>query len=224
MMRALGWLLDLLYPPKCVICGRLLEEREKDICADCLESLPNFEGEKPQVMYADDLCVTLFYDGAVRSSFLRFKFSGRDFYAEPFGRWMAGRIADELGRSFDRVCWVPVSKKRRRERGYDQSELLARCVARQLALPADAALQKHAERGPQSRINDAGERRKNASGAFSVRPGAQIAGRELLLIDDIVTTGATLSECCRILKQAGAKRVACAAFASPCKEKERWNP
>ena len=165
--------------------------------------------------------MTLFYEGAVRESFLRFKFSGRDFYADVYGTWMAGRILDELGRGFDGVCWVPVSKKRRKSRGYDQSELLAKRVAKDLSLPTCAALQKHAERNPQSQLKDAALRQANASGAFSVRPDADVSGKTLLLIDDIVTTGATLSECCRMLRQAGAKHVFCAAFASPRKEKER---
>ena len=65
-MRALDWLLDLLYPPKCVICRRLLARGERDICPDCFESLPNFEGEKPRVGGADGLSVTLFYEGAAR--------------------------------------------------------------------------------------------------------------------------------------------------------------
>ena len=221
MMRVLDWLLDLLYPPKCVICGRLLAEDEREICPDCLESLPNFEGEKPQVDGADGLSVTLFYEGQVRESFLRFKFSGRDFYADVYGKWMAGRISDELGCCFDGVCWVPVSKKRRGARGYDQSELLARKVAAELGLPAVAAVQKHAERNPQSRLKDTALRQANASGAFSVRPGAEVSGKTLLLIDDIVTTGATLSECCRVLRQAGAEHIFCAAFASPRKDKER---
>ena len=220
-MRALDWLLDLLYPPKCVICGRLLARGEREICPDCFESLPNFEGEKPKVDGADGLSVTLFYEGAVRDSFLRFKFSGRDFYADVYGKWMAGRILDDLGCGFDGVCWVPVSKRRRRARGYDQAELLARKIAAELQLPILAALQKHAERNPQSQLKDAALRQANASGAFSVRPGAEVSGKTLLLIDDIVTTGATLSECCRMLRQAGAERIYCAAFASPRKEKER---
>ncbi len=221
MKRVISWLLDLLYPPKCVICRRLLAGGETEICADCLEALPNFEGPAPQVGGCDELCVTLFYEGAVRESFLRFKFSGRDFYADLYGKWMAGTIRDRLGGSFDGICWVPVSKKRRRARGYDQSELLARVIAKKLSLPLFPALQKHAERGPQSHIKDAVQRRTNASGAFSVLPGANVSGKTLLLIDDIVTTGATLSECCRVLKGAGAARVACAAFASPRNENER---
>ena len=168
MKRVISWLLDLLYPPKCVICRRLLAAGETEICADCLEALPNFEGPAPQVDGCDVLCVTLFYEGAVRESFLRFKFSGRDFYADTYGKWMAGTICDKLGTGFDGICWVPVSKKRRRVRGYDQSELLARVIAKKLSLPLVPALQKHAERGPQSQLKDAAQRRSNASGAFSV--------------------------------------------------------
>lgn len=99
-MRALDWLLDLLYPPKCVICRRLLARGEQDICPDCFESLPNFEGEKPQVGGADGLSVTLFYEGAVRESFLRFKFSGprllRGCVRNMDGRQNSGRTRTRL--------------------------------------------------------------------------------------------------------------------------------
>ena len=64
MKRVISWLLDLLYPPKCVICRRLLAAGETEICADCLEALPNFEGPAPQVDGCDVLCVTLFYEGS----------------------------------------------------------------------------------------------------------------------------------------------------------------
>lgn len=218
MMRALDWLLALLYPPKCVICQKLLARGEQEICADCFESLPNFEGAAPEVSFCDAISVTFFYEGALRDSFLRYKFSGCDFYADTYGRWLAGRVRETLGAEFDCVSWVPVSRKRLRRRGYDQAELLAREVSKELSLPLVRALQKHAERGPQSHLHDAAARRENAQGAFSAYPGASLAGKEILLIDDIVTTGATLSECCRVLKTAGAKRVACGLFASPRNE------
>ena len=162
--------------------------------------------------------MTFYYDGTFRDSFLRFKFSGRDFYADTYGKWMAGTICDKLGTGFDGICWVPVSKKRRRVRGYDQSELLARVIAKKLSLPLVPALQKHAERGPQSQLKDAAQRRSNASGAFSVLPGADVSGKTLLLIDDIVTTGATLSECSRTLLLADASDVVYAALAAPRKQ------
>ena len=188
-MRALDWLLDLLYPPKCVICRRLLARGERDICPDCFESLPNFEGEKPQVGGAEGLSVTLFYEGAVRESFLRFKFSGRDFYADVYGTWMAGRILDELGRGFDGVCWVPVSKKRRRSRGYDQSELLARRVAKELSLPTCAAGERirrvfRASRCGCFRENASIDRRhcNDRRDALGMLPDAQAGGREAYLL------------------------------------------
>ena len=224
MKKVLEWLLDLLYPPKCVICGRLLAEGEREICSDCFEALSNFEGPAPHIDGADGLCVTFFYEGALRESFLRFKFSGRDFYAGLYGRWMAGTIREKLGTNFDLVCWVPVSKRRRRSRGYDQAELLARKIAAELPCTVSPVLQKHAERGPQSRLHDASARKKNAAGAFSLLPGAEISGKRLLLIDDIVTTGATLCECCRVLKRAGAAQVFCAAFASPRDDKKGEKP
>ena len=192
MRQVLQLLLDLLYPPKCVICRRILEKGEKDICPDCLDALPNFEGAAPQVDGADDVCVTFFYENDLRESFLRYKFSGRDFYGKVYGRWMADRILETLGRAFDFVSWVPVSRKRLHRRGYDQSEILARVIAKKLALPMYPALQKHAERGPQSHLHDAAQRLQNASGAFSMAPGASVSGKRILLIDDIVTTGATL--------------------------------
>lgn len=220
MKQALEWLLELLYPPKCVLCQRLLPRGGQQICESCFESLPNFEGAKPAVSFSDGLSVCFFYEGMLRQSFLRFKFSGRDFYAKVYGKWMAGRLREELGTAFDCVSWVPVSRKRRRRRGYDQAELLAGVVARELSLPLVRTLQKHAERAPQSRLHDAQARRENARNAFSAYPGAHLAGTEILLIDDIVTTGATLSECCRVLKGAGAKRVVCGLFASPRNETE----
>lgn len=219
MKQILTFLLDLLYPPKCVICRRILEKGETDICPDCMEALPNFEGAAPRVDCADDVVVTFFYENDLRESFLRFKFSGRDFYGKIYGRWMADRVLETLGRDFDFVSWVPVSRRRLHRRGYDQSGILARVIAQKLALPMYPALQKHAERGPQSHLHDAAQRKENASGAFSMAPGADVSGKRILLIDDIVTTGATLSECCRVLKFAGAKRVSCALFASP---RERW--
>ena len=80
---------------------------------------------------------------------------------------------------------------------------------------------EHSSAGMRLFAERAAQRRSNASGAFSVLPGADVSGKTLLLIDDIVTTGATLSECCRVLKGAGAARVDCAAFASPRNDNER---
>ena len=211
-------LLDLFFPPRCAFCRRT---GVHGVCADCERTLPYAKVQLCEGAGFGRCASPLLYEDAVRESLLRFKFHGAQSAAEGYGELLARCAAEELGGQFDTVTWVPVSKKRRRVRGYDQSELLARVIAKKLSLPLVPALQKHAERGPQSQLKDAAQRRSNASGAFSVLSGADVSGKTLLLIDDIVTTGATLSECCRVLKDAGAARVDCAAFASPRNENER---
>ena len=110
------------------------------------------------------------------------------------------------------MTFVPVSRLRRFSRGYDQAELLARETAKTLGLPCAPTLtHRHTKR--QSRMRDAAARRANVSGAFSLRPGTDVAGKRILLIDDICTTGATMAEAARVLRTAGAECVRGAVLA-----------
>ena len=87
-MASLGsWLLDLFYPPRCMICHRLLRSGEREICPGCLQSLPDYDGPEPQVRFAEHCAVTFYYEGRLRESFLRYKFSGLRQYAESGGSW-----------------------------------------------------------------------------------------------------------------------------------------
>lgn len=115
--------------------------------------------------------------------------------------------------TFDLVTWAPLSRLRRWRRGYDQAELLAREVSSQLGLPLQSTLHK-ANRKPLSRLE--GSRSIRAArilGAYSLGNGANVAGKRILLVDDIVTSGATLNECARILKTAGAAEIICVTLA-----------
>ena len=116
---------------------------------------------------------------------------------------------------------MTASPGRRRERGFDQSERLCMVIARELGLPVERLLQKTRHTKRQSELNDASMRAANASGAYSVVDPAKVAGRRILLIDDIVTTGATLAECSRVLRTAGAESVVCAVLAAARSDKER---
>ena len=133
-MKLLAWLLDLLYPPKCVICGKLLE-KQGSVCPRCLDSLPEYDGAAPQVRFTEAGAVSFYYEGALRESFLRFKFGGAAHYAAVYGAWMAHTIEDKLAGRFDTLTWAPVSRRRLRERGFDQSERLCMVIARELGLP-----------------------------------------------------------------------------------------
>lgn len=213
MSALLARLLDLLYPPKCVFCGGLLREGETDWCGKCQKNLPWAEETAPEKACAPATrcAAPLWYRDEVRESFHRYKFEGRDFYAPVYGRLMAQCVRDRLGLNFDLVVWAPLSRKRKRRRGYDQAELLARVLAQELDKPVLAALRKVKDTPEQSSLDDDGARTRNAAGAYE--SAATVDGRRLLLVDDIVTTGSTLSTCAQVLLDAGAAEVWTAVLA-----------
>lgn len=114
---------------------------------------------------------------------------------------------------FDTLTWVPVSRLRKFRRGYDQVELLVMAVARELGVTPVPCLQKIRNNKPQSGFRDASQRRANVVNAYRAVNADCIRDKRVLLLDDIITTGATLSECAKTLLLAGAKEVFCAAVA-----------
>ena len=142
---------------------------------------------------------------------LRLKFQGASEIAEPLGELAARCAAERFGGEFDTVTWVPVSRKRLRKRSYDQAELLARSACRHWDTQPVRLLEKTVDNPPQSGIRDDAARRANVLGVYRVTGDA--AGKRILLIDDICTTGATLTECIRTLEAAGAGQVVCVTVA-----------
>lgn len=209
-----AWLCDLLYPPKCMLCGRLLRDSEAVLCGRCGHELPEWDNAPRRVPGYERCAAAFVYEEPIRGSILRFKFHGMQTYAVQFARWMAVRVRGELRTSFDFVTWTPSSRRRRRSRGFDQAELLAEALARELDLEARPTLEKFRHRPPQSKTKTAAKRRANVQGAYRLLPGADVRGRTVLVVDDILTTGATLGECGRILRQAGAKDLYAAVIAA----------
>lgn len=154
------------------------------------------------------------YVAPVRDSLLRYKFHGATHYVDCYGELLAACVSSQLAGQYDLITWVPISRRRRRKRGYDQTKLLCHALCRQLDRPAIQTLRKTVNNPAQSSLDSAERRRANVLGVYeAVRP-ERFAEKRILLIDDIVTTGATLSECSRVLLTAGAKEVVCAAFAA----------
>lgn len=213
MGRFVAALLDLLYPPRCVLCGKLLLPGQKDMCQACRNDLPVWEQAIHGAFF--QICVApCSYEGALRRSLLRYKFNGKRGYAAAYGRLLAAKVSEALADRYDLICWVPVSRKRKRERGYDQARLLAAATAKELGQPLLRTLKKVKNNRAQSGLNSAAERRGNVKNAYRPYRQERFAGKRVLLIDDIVTTGATLSECSRVLLTAGAASVVCAALAA----------
>lgn len=211
-------LLEWLFPRKCVLCRSFLGKEETDLCRTCRVDQPEYRYGTKKVPHIADLTAVWRYDGQVRKSLHRYKFGNARHYAGPYGRLLAMRISRDLPRA-DVVTWVPVSRKRLRQRGYDQVELLAKASAPELGLPAEQLLEKFRDNRANSGLKDPAERRANVLGVYrAVEPGS-IRGKRVLLLDDIVTTGATASECARVLLTAGAEEVYFAAVAAATSSK-----
>ncbi len=203
--------LNLLYPPKCMVCGRLLAT--PDLCPDCAALLEAALLPEAVRLEGGIVCAAAFYyDEPLRDVILRYKFHGRAHYSPTLGRYLARAAQMQLPGSFDLVTWAPVSRRRRRQRGYDQGELLARAVAEAWNIPAQPLLKKSRHTPRQSSLN-ARERRANAAGAYAPVNHQPLTGQRVLLVDDIVTTGSTLLTCAGVLQQQGAE-VLCAALAA----------
>lgn len=212
-MRLFEYLVALLFPPKCVLCGKLLGKDETDLCHICRVEAPEFPKPRKSIPFVAHWIALWYYKDDVRESLLRYKFGRRQSYASVYGRLLAMKIQKELP-EFHVLTWIPISRQRLRKRGFDQVQLLAESVALELGCECTPTLTKIRNNPPQSHLSDPSARKANVLGAYRVSDPSAIAGKTVLLLDDIVTSGSTVSEASRVLLTAGAKEVICAAIAA----------
>jgi len=223
-------MLDLLYPPRCEACGRL---RREPICAECQAAIVRIAPPMCEVCgvpfdpraQAAPRCEdcrgkrrpfsvarsAAYYEGPLAEAIRRFKYHSQIVLAKPLGALMVEVLASSAGRDLDAmrvdvVCPVPLHRSRLRERGFNQSELLAQAISQATERPLRSLLERTRPTLPQVDL-PVGSRAQNVRGAFAPRLQEVIAGQRVLLIDDLFTTGATLTECARVLRQAGAEEV-----------------
>lgn len=217
-MSFLKTVLDILFPPRCVFCRAILKSRENGICSSCVEDLPYIKmSELPKIEFIDDFTSPLRYEASVRESILRYKFDGRNVYASTYAHILADSIRENLEDKFNLITWVPLSDERLKERGYDQAMLIAMATALELGDVAVETLRKSTHTEPQSSKGGLSERKANISGAYELVDPELVEGKRVLLIDDIVTTGATVSECAKVFREGGAAAVFCASLAHSVK-------
>ena len=213
-MGVVSGLLDLLFPPKCMFCRTILPGGSGACCKGCEVRLKGQETAS-EGTFVTTCWAALSYEGAVREAIIRYKFQGDQGYATEFGRLLGRCIAARLAGQYDLITWVPVSRKRYRERGYDQAMLLSCAAALELGDVAVSTLRKTVDNPAQSGLTDRSERKRNVRGAYTVAEPELVKNRRILLIDDIVTTGSTMEEAGRTLLEGGAKTVVGAALARP---------
>lgn len=203
-------LLGVFFPRKCPFCGKLTGKTL--LCDKCETTLPRCE-EIRQGADFGRCTAPLYYEGQVRDAILAFKFKAKLGGLDAFGRLMAQTAAERYSGEFDAITWVPVSKKRLKKRGFDQARYLTASMCVDWHVAPLETLRKTADNPPQSGLEDAAARRANVLGMYEAVSPEQFAGKRLLLVDDICTTGSTLGECARVLKAAGAAEVLCLTLA-----------
>lgn len=235
LSRPFRGLVSLFYPPTCAGCGAATENGEY-LCARCDEEAPRLRApfcDRCSQPFAGAIterftCANchdreLHFEaaisayrsrGVVRKVMHDFKYGGQVHLRHVLGRWLAETLQDPrlAGREFDYIVPVPLHPARERERTFNQAHLLATLLGRASGRPVRPLLQRIRYTTTQTRF-DREERMENLSGAFRLRRGADVQECRVLLIDDVLTTGSTLSECASVLRQAGARSVHAATAA-----------
>ena len=231
------WLVDWLYPPRCRACGARIHGRDAEYfcagcwphielishplchlcgrpfpdaggddhtCGACLARSPQFVSARAWACYPREEIE----EHPLRQVVQKFKYGRRISLGKPLGRLMAWGCQEFLSACpVDLIIPVPLHAKRLRWRGFNQSVLLARQISRVYKIPMDPfVLRRDHETAPQTQLAE-DERRRNVRGAFLVHPERSVDGKNILLVDDVYTSGATVNECSRILKRSGAKQV-----------------
>lgn len=213
MTNLLSSLRALLFPERCPFCGKLVEPDEI-ACKDCYEEL-RLKHSPITGGAVGFRCVSSFsYGGKVRRALLRIKYHDRVQYIAQFAAILADDITDTFGKdSFDIITAVPMHKKDVKERGYNQSEMLAKELSKLLGVPYADTVVKIKRTKKQHNLKFT-ERKTNLSGAFKLIDKEIVSGKRVLLIDDIITSGNTLGKCCKVISRAKPTKICCATIAT----------
>lgn len=226
-------LLNLLLPARCLHCGTSVDEvntvcsacwqqmhflsapfcdtcsqpfdftmPEGSECAACAQTPPQFDKARSVLVYNEHS----------RKLISEFKYSDRIHASKAYGKWMA-RAGKDILKDADVIIPVPLHSKRLKKRLYNQAALLAQVIAKEANITYNPiVLQRIKHRPPQAGLNKA-ERQKNIKGVFALKPNHTLKGKHVVLVDDVMTTAATINECCRILKEAGVASVSALTLA-----------
>ncbi|MBO4896909.1 MAG: ComF family protein [Clostridia bacterium] len=224
-------MLNSFFPPKCVFCGEPVQSNDFKVCGNCAEKLP-YNSNKCKIcampidtVYGEKICVgcrkrkppyslafvPFKYSGEVRRAIIRYKFYGKISYAKTFAALLLIEIK-KSNVSFDEITFVPIHFLKYGMRGYNQSELIAKYLSEMMSIPCKKLLKKTKLTKALSKLPKH-MRFKTVAGAFSPKNEEYIKNKKILLIDDIITTGATSRECAKVLKKAGAAEIYLGAIA-----------
>lgn len=207
-------LLNFFFPLQCVICGKLLSADNRNrVCEDCWSRIIYLQRPIDIRLSLESIWSVGVYDGVLKELIHQFKYKQKKYLANPLGKLLVDFVGKNLKElKFDYIVPIPLEKSRQKKRGYNQAELLARILGEAINRPVLGHLvERRKKTKPQFGLKRE-ERFENLSGAFEISESGEgtippIAGKVILLLDDLATTGATLDECAKTLKRAGVSEV-----------------
>ncbi len=226
LKEAITTFLDILYPKSCHICSKIFKNRTEAfddyLCLECFKGMKKtsviyetlWEKERNISVY-HRLISYYVYEGSIKELVHKFKYSNRPYLAGTIAALMSSRIKEydmPLLNRIDALLPVPLHPSRQREREFNQSELIARNLSLEYKKPVCLAVKRNRPTKPQTTL-DRTQRHSNVRGAFCLAKNASVEGKHILIIEDVVTTTATVREILRALRKAGAKNASVLAFA-----------
>ena len=201
-------MIDIIFPNVCGFCGRI---NDNNLCKKCENILKRYfviRQEKISNEYYDEIISFFNYDGFIRDSILGYKFKEKPYMAKSFVEFLLKQdILLEIIKTYDKIIPVPISKKRYKERGYNQSFLIAKEISNFVNIEVlDDCLFKTKNIIEQSKLGRE-DRVKNVQGVYALKNLQIINNKKILLVDDIYTTGSTVNECSRILLKANPSEI-----------------
>lgn len=211
-MNFLNHALDFLFPPTCGICGKI----GNNLCGKCqlqiqdsnlfLNQIQDYGSDNTK--YFEQHYFLFSYKGLIREKIIQYKFNDKPYLADMFFEFFVkNEKVCGFFKNYDIIGPVPISSKRRKTRGYNQSELIARRIGNTGLIQYENILKKVKENQIQSSLNKI-QRIENVKNVYKVQNELKIRKKKIVLFDDIYTTGATVNECAKMLKQSGASEVA----------------
>lgn len=211
-MKWISDLLDILFPRHCNVCGELLSAQESDICLNCLHSLPKIppqaiiEIEKifwGKIEVERAASYIYYHKGSPYNSIIHaLKYGSRPWVGENFA-YLAAKEFIESGffKDIDIIIPLPLSRKKKRKRGYNQSDYIANGISRATGIPIVKNAVKRTVSNESQTHKNRDERWHNVQGIFSVESTDELSGKHILLVDDILTTGATIASCAKTIQE-----------------------